>query len=117
MNYSFISFFALFLFFLYLTEVGNQAHGMVLKNPLEQEAAKNEAFEALQIKCNFCHATKKKTDVFTLQNMDSLAPDIFEQVFVKKRMPRGKKSKLSTDERKALERWLSTVVNAPEPHD
>lgn len=76
-----------------------------------QESVKDQAFKVLIAKCNVCHATKKRTDVFTIKNMDSLAPDIYRQVFIKKKMPKGRKVKLSEDERLTLENWLSAVVN------
>jgi len=82
-----------------------------------QTAIKDEAFEVLKAKCNVCHATKKRTDIFTLKNMDSLAADIHKQVFVKQKMPKGRKVKLTNEEGELLEKWLSTVMNDSEPVD
>ena len=75
-----------------------------------QEDVKAIAFTTLQTKCNICHATKKRTDIFTLQNMDSLATDIWKQVFVKKKMPKGRKVKLTEEESKALHEWLDMTL-------
>lgn len=75
-----------------------------------QNAAKNQAFTVLVEKCNVCHATKKKTDIFTLDNMDSLAADIHKQVFVKRKMPKGRKIKLTESESRRLQIWLDTTL-------
>ena len=78
-----------------------------------QEDPKDIAFTVLRNKCNVCHATKKRTDIFTLDNMDSLAIDIHKQVFVKKKMPKGRKVILTTEEQQILEQWLSMVIKDP----
>jgi uncharacterized membrane protein len=41
--------------------------------------------------------------------MDTWANDIYKQVFVKKRMPKGKKIKLTTMEHQDLLTWISTT--------
>lgn len=76
-----------------------------------QEDIKELAFSVLRDKCNVCHATKKKTDIFTLENMDSLAPDIHKQVFIKRKMPKGRKVKLTEKEMEALREWMSAVIH------
>ena len=78
-----------------------------------QEVPKDDAFIVLREKCNVCHVTKKRTDIFTLDNMDSLAIDIHKQVFIKKKMPKGRKVKLTTEEQRILEKWLSMVIKDP----
>lgn len=78
---------------------------------LFQTDAKDRAFAVLRTKCNSCHATKKRTDVFTLENMDSLAADIHKQVFVKRKMPKGRKTKLTEEETRRLEVWLDATLN------
>lgn len=75
-----------------------------------QKDKKSAAFQVLATKCNICHATKKRTDIFTLENMDTLAPDIWKQVFVKKKMPKGRKVKLTENESKALRIWLDMTL-------
>lgn len=79
-----------------------------------QTDAKAEAFSVLTEKCNVCHATKKRTDIFTSENMDSLAADIHKQVFVKRKMPKGKKIKLTENESQALQQWLALVLKKGE---
>jgi uncharacterized membrane protein len=75
-----------------------------------QETPKIKAFNVLITKCNVCHASKKKQDVFTLENMDSLAVEINKQVFIKAKMPKGKKNKLSNEESQAMQNWLNTIL-------
>ena len=76
-----------------------------------QDNGKTKAYGVLQKKCNTCHATKKRTDIFTLENMDSLATNIHEQVFVKKKMPKGRKAKLTEEESKSLQEWLDKTLD------
>ncbi|MGI9551186.1 MAG: hypothetical protein ACR2MT_08305 [Aurantibacter sp.] len=78
---------------------------------LIQEGLKEQAFSVLRDKCNVCHATKKKTDIFTPENMDSLAPDIHKQVFVKRKMPKGRKVKLTEEEAQHLKVWLDDALS------
>lgn len=75
-----------------------------------QEDLRTSAFKVLVAKCNTCHLTKKRQDIFTLRNMDSLAFAINKQVFIKKRMPKGKKVKLTEAESKSLHLWLSLTL-------
>ena len=77
----------------------------------KQEGIKNDAFRILQTKCNVCHSTKRKTEIFTFQNMDSLATDINQQVFIKRKMPKGQKFNLTEAEEKSLKNWINTVKN------
>ena len=84
---------------------------VVLKNHLNQTDIKTEAYTVLRNKCNICHAKKKRTDIFTFENMDSLAFDIHKQVFIKKKMPKGKKVKLSDEEMTSLKNWLNSILN------
>lgn len=83
----------------------------VLSHTPPQEDVKTLAFGVLSRQCNVCHATKKKQDIFTLENMDSLATDINKQVFIKKKMPKGRKNNLSEQESNALKIWLNLVLN------
>ncbi|WP_281542852.1 hypothetical protein [Maribacter aestuarii] len=86
--------------------------GEIKENLLNQEqtSPQEQAFEVLKIKCNTCHATKRKTDIFTKANMDSFAVDIHKQVFVKQKMPKGRKVKLTEEELETLERWLELTL-------
>jgi len=79
----------------------------------QQSSGKEKAFSVLQTKCNVCHATKKRLTIFTFENMDSLANDINQQVFIKKKMPKGKKVKLTSTEEENLFLWISETKNTP----
>ena len=70
---------------------------------------KKRAFEVLENKCNFCHRKRNKRRVFTLERMDKWANEIYTQVYTKKRMPRGKKNKLSTTEYNNLLTWITSL--------
>jgi len=70
---------------------------------------KLEALKILQTKCNVCHRTKNPRKVFTLDNMHVLAPKIHKQVFIKRRMPKGREIRLSSREYDVLENWLLTL--------
>lgn len=76
----------------------------------QQNDPREEAFSILLKKCNTCHATKKRTDIFTKENMEGFAPEIYEQVFIKKKMPKGTKVQLTENETRILEHWIATVL-------
>lgn len=69
---------------------------------------KKAAFQVLNTKCNVCHSKQNKKKIFSLENMNGFAPLINHQVFVLRRMPRGKKIKLSMQEYQTLKTWLLT---------
>src|SRR5262249_34818304 len=71
---------------------------------------KDNALRVLNEKCNICHRRQNPRKVFTDANMEELAPAIYKQVFVKKRMPRGNSIKLTEEEQKALMEWIRTKV-------
>ena len=73
------------------------------RNPREK------AFQILDNKCNVCHHNRNKRRVFTSENMDTWANDIYKQVFIKKRMPKGKKIKLTSSEYQELLTWISST--------
>ena len=69
---------------------------------------KKEAFEILKNKCNVCHRKQNPFKIFSLKNMDKNASKIYQQVFVKRRMPKGDNIKLTNQEYQTLENWLNT---------
>lgn len=75
------------------------------------ETPKENAFQILENKCNVCHSKRNKRRVFTLDNMNLWAGDVYRQVFIKKRMPKGKKVKLTSQEYQDLLTWISTTQN------
>lgn len=70
---------------------------------------KATAFQILENKCNVCQKKRNKRRVFTLENMNTWANDINKQVFIKKRMPKGKKIKLTSQEYQDLLTWTSST--------
>lgn len=68
---------------------------------------KSDAYEILKVKCNGCHQIKNPAWVFTLDNMTIFSEEINKQVFIKKRMPKGKEIKLTQEEYQRLRNWLT----------
>ncbi|SDL92603.1 hypothetical protein SAMN04488514_103406 [Kriegella aquimaris] len=81
-----------------------------LNSNLTQKQPKDDALIILQTKCNFCHTLKKRTDIFTLENMDSLAVEINKQVFIKRKMPKGRKVALTPNEERTLKNWIELTL-------
>ncbi|MDF4204239.1 hypothetical protein PXD56_14790 [Maribacter sp. SA7] len=75
----------------------------------QSKTIKQEAYLVLNTKCNFCHSVKKNRTVFSLENMDGFSKAIANQVFIKKKMPKGRKNKLSTLEEEQLLNWIKTL--------
>ena len=81
-----------------------------LRQPLAvHDDVSTRALQVLQTKCNVCHLRQNPRKVFTRENMDSFAPKIHRQVFVKKRMPKGKKIKLTAEEYQILSTWITST--------
>lgn len=70
---------------------------------------KINALKILENKCNVCHIKRNRRRVFTYEKMDDWTQAVYKQVFIKKRMPRGKKNKLTTEEYKILLKWIETT--------
>lgn len=68
-----------------------------------------KAFKVISNKCNVCHEKRNRRRVFTMANMNDWSNDVYEQVFIKKRMPKGKKIKLTSDEYQDLLTWISSL--------
>lgn len=75
-------------------------------NPIKDSNA--EAYQILYHKCNACHRKRNKSHVFTTENMNNWANDIYKQVFIYKRMPKGKNIKLTSQEYQDLLTWISS---------
>ncbi|ABG58375.1 hypothetical protein [Cytophaga hutchinsonii] len=67
------------------------------------------AYKLLQIKCNVCHEQRNRNAVFTCNNMNAWGTQINEQVFIKKRMPKGNAIVLTDADRQLLKKWLNTL--------
>lgn len=79
------------------------------QNAPAADTKKANAYRVLNAKCNVCHRKQNKHKVFTLINMDGFAAKIKTQVFIKKRMPRGNKIKLTPDEYQTLNNWIINI--------
>ena len=69
---------------------------------------KEKAFLLLNSKCNVCHRKQNPFKVFTRKNMNKNARKIYQQVFVKRRMPKGDKVRLTEENYQTLTNWLQT---------
>ncbi|HEY1166663.1 MAG TPA: hypothetical protein VGE90_15890 [Chitinophaga sp.] len=72
--------------------------------------SKKAALTVLEQKCNVCHRSANPGKVFTIDNMEGLAPKIYKQVFVKRRMPKGRNIQLTEEESQVLKNWVETKV-------
>lgn len=81
----------------------------LVKTKLDSTASK--AFLILENKCNICHTKRNRKRIFTTENMNAFKDDIYKQVFIKRRMPKGKKIKLNSTEYQQLLTWISTTQN------
>ncbi len=80
----------------------------VYQSPNNTDPIQKQALEILETKCNVCHRKQNPFKVFNSKNMNRHASKIYTQVFVKKRMPKGDKVKLSNEEYDTLKKWLNT---------
>ena len=78
---------------------------------LSQDTTQQRALGILTSKCNVCHAKRNRRRVFTKENMNSWSEDIYQQVFIKKRMPKGKKIKLTSQDYQELLTWITATQN------
>ena len=90
-----------------LTAIPAEVHSQTPENRTAAPVRDN-ALKVLNEKCNICHRRQNPRKVFTDINMDELAPAIYKQVFVKKRMPRGNTINLTETDQKALMDWIRT---------
>ena len=75
----------------------------------QQNILKEEAFDILRNKCNVCHVKKNKRKIFRRDNMNWFAPQINTQVFIKRRMPKGKNNQLTEKEYQILSNWIKSL--------
>lgn len=76
-----------------------------------EDNLKDKALRILKEKCNTCHIKQNPFRVFNDHNMDRNARRIYDQVFVKNRMPKGNPAALSSEERETLQQWISRNSN------
>lgn len=75
----------------------------------QSKILQQEAFSVLNTKCNFCHEEKRNRTIFTLENMNTLTKTIEYQVFTTRKMPKGRKNKLSSSEEEKLKNWMNSL--------
>ncbi len=92
-------------------QVHNPNKEIAIVNNLKETSFKDKAFSILETKCNLCHKTRNKRILFTKLNMGNWAEDVYKQVFIKKRMPKGKTIKLSNDDYQQLLTWITSLKN------
>lgn len=78
---------------------------------INENPIKEKALTILQKKCNVCHKRKNPFMVFKLKNMDKRSKKIYNQVFLKKRMPKGDNITLTTRESQELLTWINSTKN------
>ena len=71
-----------------------------------RSALKNKALTILHHKCNTCHTMYNRKIVFTESTMETYANNIYKQVYIKRRMPKGRKVTLTKEEEANLLLWL-----------
>jgi uncharacterized membrane protein len=72
---------------------------------------KHQVLTILNNKCNVCHRTDNPGKVFTHENIETYSSQIYRQVFVKRRMPKGSLVKLTNEEETILRKWLQQQPN------
>ena len=78
---------------------------------VRKDSTQQKALSILANKCNVCHKNRNRRRVFTEENMNPWVDDVYKQVFIKKRMPKGKKIKLTSQEYQDLLTWISATQN------
>ncbi len=100
----------LLIFILLVTNWNTEINSSTYIDSINQEVElKKEVYFILNTKCNFCHVQKKNRITFTLDNMNNFSTSIEQQVFIKKKMPKGRKNKLNIAEEEKLKTWLNSL--------
>jgi len=77
----------------------------------DEAIIKANALEVLQVKCNACHKVQHPSKYFELENMNGFAKKIQRQVFLWKRMPKGKEYTLLDFQKETLITWINNQLN------
>lgn len=80
--------------------------GGSMGQPSKPVGAKDQALRVLKARCNRCHRVQNPGKVFNADNMEKYQAKIYQQVFIFRRMPKGK-TKLTETERQALLSWVN----------
>lgn len=92
--------------FVMLTSAVEKPPDTSVTDPLRQAA-----FQILNTKCNVCHRKQNPFMVFKQGNIDKRASRIYNAVFVTRRMPKGERISLTTEEYAQLKAWLATKID------
>ncbi len=87
------------------SEAATEIVEIPISNNPESEL-KKQAYDLLKAKCNVCHRKQNPFKIFSLRNMNKHAPKIYQQVFIKKSMPKGDTIQLTEEEYQVLNSWL-----------
>lgn len=74
------------------------------------DSLKLEALTVLENNCNECHSEKKPSYYFTAKTMDYFVAEINIEVFITGKMPKGKKNKLTAEDRETLRLWVEQTM-------
>lgn len=91
-----------------LTKILAQANH---SNSRENTMIQANALKVLQDECNACHKVYHPSKYFELENMNAYAKKIERQVFLWKRMPKGKEHTLSEHQQSVLKIWINNQLN------
>ncbi len=76
------------------------------------DSLKIAALTVLENNCNECHSKKKPAYYFTTKTMDYFVADINKEVFIKGKMPKGKKNKLTPEDKETLRLWVEQKMKS-----
>jgi uncharacterized membrane protein len=79
----------------------------VVSHPATEDDPRKKALTVLETRCNTCHKVANPRKVFTNTSMETYATQIYRQVFIKQRMPKG--DKLTIEEEQALKQWIEAL--------
>lgn len=80
---------------------------VVTSHPAREDDPRKKALTVLETRCNTCHKVANPRKVFTSTSMETYATQIYRQVFIKRRMPKG--DKLTIEEEQALRQWIDAL--------
>ena len=80
----------------------------IIRLMASNDQLQKDALNILETKCNVCHKKQHPFMVFKEKNISKRASNIYNMVFVERRMPRGNDIKLTNEEYNTLEKWLFT---------
>lgn len=92
-------------------ETGNQNKPIAYTMSKREGPIKAKAYKFLTNERNVCLSKRNISRVFAKENMNGWSTDVHTQVFIKKRMPYGKKMKHTSEDYQDLLTWISSLNN------